>query len=53
VEVIMNRYYLHLRDFCGDLIEDEEGSHFPSVAAARDRALTSMRELLGGYQARA
>ena len=24
----MNYYYLHLRDFRGDLIEDEEGSKF-------------------------
>jgi Domain of unknown function (DUF6894) len=43
----MNYYYLHLRDFRGELIEDEEGSDFPSVSAARDRAITSLRELMG------
>jgi hypothetical protein len=45
--MIMSRYYFHLRDFRGDLTEDEEGSEFPSLPAARDRALTSMREILG------
>ena len=43
----MSRYYFHMRDFHGDLIEDEEGSEFPTLAAARDRAIISMREILG------
>jgi uncharacterized protein DUF6894 len=43
----MAHYHLHLRDFRGDLIEDMEGSYFPSVPAARDRAIIAMRELLG------
>ena len=47
MEMIMSRYYFHMRDFRGDLIEDEEGSEFPTLAAARDRALTSMRDILG------
>jgi hypothetical protein len=36
-----------MREFRGDLIEDEEGSEFLSLAEARDRALTSMREIMG------
>jgi hypothetical protein len=45
--MFMSRYYFHMREFSGDLIEDEEGSEFLTLAAARDRALTSMREILG------
>jgi uncharacterized protein DUF6894 len=45
--MFMSRYYFHMREFSGDLIEDEEGSEFLSLAAARDRALTSMQEILG------
>ena len=41
----MNRYYLHLRDFRGGLIEDEEGSDFPTLAAARDQAVICLREV--------
>jgi hypothetical protein len=36
-----------MREFRGNLIEDEEGSELPSLPAARDRALTSMRQILG------
>jgi hypothetical protein len=43
--MVMNRYYLHSRDFRADLIEDEEGSDFPTLTAARDRAITSLREV--------
>jgi hypothetical protein len=42
----MSRYYLHVRDIQGDIIEDEEGSDFPSLAAARDHALADMKALL-------
>jgi hypothetical protein len=42
---MMSRYYLHLRDFHGDVVEDEEGSDFPTVAAAKKHALSSMRDL--------
>ena len=40
------RYFFHLRDFRGDLLEDEEGTDFPNLAAARDYATKAMRELL-------
>jgi uncharacterized protein DUF6894 len=43
----MTRYYLHLRDFKGDLIEDEEGSELPSLAAAGAHALLAMHDLIG------
>lgn len=42
----MSRYYLHLRYFGGDVIEDEKGFEFASLAEARDDALTAMQELL-------
>jgi hypothetical protein len=44
---MMSRYYMHVRDFRGDLIEDEEGSDLPSLAAARDEAMSAMHEILG------
>ena len=40
-------FYFHLRDLDGALIEDEEGTEFPTSAAARDYALKAARELLG------
>jgi hypothetical protein len=43
----MAKYFLHLRDFSGDLMEDEEGTDFPTFAAARDEAVIAMRELVG------
>jgi hypothetical protein len=43
----MSTYYFHLRDFMGTLFEDEEGSDLPSLAAAREHALSAMHELLG------
>ena len=43
----MSRYYLHVRDFRGDLLKDEEGADFPSVTAARDEAMSVMREIVG------
>jgi hypothetical protein len=41
----MSRYFLHLRDFKGDLFEDPEGSDLPSLAAAKNQALLAMHEL--------
>jgi len=46
MEVMMPRYFLHLRDFRGDLITDEEGAEFADLRAARDYAIIGMRELL-------
>jgi hypothetical protein len=43
---MMSRYYLHLRDYSGRLGQDEEGFEFPSLAAARDHALTDLQEVL-------
>ena len=43
----MNRYYFHLRDFTGAVFEDEEGSDLPSLAAAKEHALSAMQELVG------
>ena len=43
----MSRYYLHLRDFQGALIEDEDGSDYASLAVAKDQAMLSMHELIG------
>jgi hypothetical protein len=43
----MARYYLHLRDFEGDLLEDEEGSEFPSLAVAKEEAMLAMQDLVG------
>jgi len=41
----MTRYFLHLLDG-DDVICDPEGSDLPSIAAAREQALLSARELL-------
>jgi hypothetical protein len=43
----MNRYYLHLQNFKGDLLEDEDGADFPSIAAAKKQAITAMHEIVG------
>jgi hypothetical protein len=43
----MRRYHLHLKDFGGNVIEDQDGAHYPSVNAARDGAIIGMREILG------
>ncbi len=43
----MTRYYLHLRDFKGALIEDEEGSELASLAIAKEHAMLAMHELVG------
>jgi len=42
----MSHYYLHLRDFSGDVVEDEEGSDFASLAAAKQQAMLAMHELV-------
>jgi hypothetical protein len=41
----MARYFLHLVDG-DDVICDPEGSDLPSIAAAREQALLSAREIL-------
>jgi hypothetical protein len=45
----MARYYLHLRDFTGDMVEDEEGSELPSLAVAKEHALLAMQDLLADW----
>jgi hypothetical protein len=45
-EVLMSRYFLHLRDFEGHLVKDEEGSELPSLAAAKEHALLAMHDLV-------
>jgi hypothetical protein len=44
---MMARYFLHLREFGGGLVEDEEGIDFSNLSAARDYAVAAMRELVG------
>jgi hypothetical protein len=43
----MSRYYFHLRDFEGDVLEDEEGSELPSLAIAKQHAMLAMHDLVG------
>ena len=43
----MSRYYFHLKDFKGDVIEDEEGSELQSLALAKKHAIFAMHELVG------
>ena len=43
----MSRYYLHLRTFDGDVVEDEEGSELASLAAAKHQAMLAMHEIVG------
>ena len=43
----MTRYYFHLRGFKGDVVEDEEGSDLPNLAAAKEHAMIAMHELVG------
>jgi hypothetical protein len=43
----MSRYYLHLRDFKGALVEDQDGSELASLAIAKEHAMLSMHELIG------
>ena len=47
MESVMSGYYLHLRDFKGDVLEDEEGSELPSLAVAKKQAILALRELVG------
>ncbi|HEV7877030.1 DUF6894 family protein [Bradyrhizobium sp.] len=42
----MSRYFLHLRDFKGELIEDEEGSDLPSLSVAKEHAMLAMHDLV-------
>jgi hypothetical protein len=46
VEVPMGRYYFHLRDFAGNLVQDEEGSDLPTLAAAKKHAMIDMHDLI-------
>ena len=46
MEMIMAHYYFHLRDFRGDLLEDEEGSDSPAFPT-RGPCIISLREILG------
>jgi hypothetical protein len=43
----MSRYFLHLRDFKGELVEDEEGSDLPSLRIAKEQAMLAMHDLIG------
>jgi hypothetical protein len=42
----MPRYYLHIRDEEGRLVEDPDGSELPDLEAARAEALTGARAVL-------
>ena len=42
----MARYYLHLRNFEGDVLKDVEGAELPSLAAARKEALFAMQDFV-------
>jgi hypothetical protein len=46
-EMVMGRYFLHLRNFKGEVVADEEGSDLPSLAVAKEHAVLAMHELLG------
>lgn len=43
----MARYYLHMRDFKGGVMADDEGSELSSLAAARAEAVLAMQDFLG------
>ena len=43
----MGRYYLHIRDFTGAMVEDEDGSELSSLAVAKEHAMLAMHELVG------
>jgi hypothetical protein len=38
------RYFFHIRD-CGNLISDDEGTELPDMAAARNEARATARDL--------
>jgi hypothetical protein len=42
----MSRYYLHLRDFKGDMFEDDEGSELSSLASAVEQAMLGVHDLV-------
>ena len=42
----MSRYYLHLSDFKGGMLEDDEGSEFQSLADAVEQAMLGVHELV-------
>ncbi len=44
---VMKRYFLHLKTFKGDLIEDDDGSKLASLSVAKEHALDAMHELVG------
>jgi hypothetical protein len=43
----MSRYFLHLRDFKGGMVKDEEGSDLPSLGVAKEQAMLAMHDLVG------
>ena len=43
----MSRYYFHLKEFKGALVEDLDGSDLASLAIAKEHAMLSMHELIG------
>jgi hypothetical protein len=42
----MARYYLHMRNFKGDMLKDEGGAEFPSLPDARKEALLVLRDFV-------
>jgi hypothetical protein len=44
-EYEMSLFFLHVRER-GELLEDEEGQEFPSLAEAKEVAILSVRELM-------
>jgi hypothetical protein len=42
----MSRYYLHLRDFKGEMFEDDEGSQLLSLSDAVEEAMRGIHELV-------
>ena len=42
----MSRYYLHYRDFKGEILEDDQGSEFSSLTHAVEQAMVSVNELV-------
>jgi len=42
----MTRYYLHMRDFKGEVLKDEEGSELPNLSAARAEAVLAMQDFV-------
>jgi hypothetical protein len=43
----MTRYFLHLRDFSGAMVEDQEGSELASLPVAKEHAMLAKHDLIG------